>query len=90
MGDALRSRLPVDGFYRPCVSRLHCAYEYPFTSFQSYLTTLQRLIYAFIYYRDKPGGPEGYLTNISIPGNVAKVFLHTLNVRGHRFYRTSV
>lgn len=38
-----------------------------------------RLIYAFIYYRDKPGGPEGYLTNISIPGNVAKVFLHTLN-----------
>lgn len=38
-----------------------------------------RLVYAFIYYRDKPGGPEGYLTNISIPSNVAKVFLHTLN-----------
>lgn len=38
-----------------------------------------RLVYAFIYYRDEPGGPEGYLTNISIPSNVAKVFIHTLN-----------
>lgn len=40
----------------------------------------QRLIYGFIYDRNQPGGPAAYFSNISIPGNVAKVFLHTLNV----------
>jgi len=38
-----------------------------------------RLIYGFIYNRDEPGGPAAYFSNISIPGNVAKVFIHTLN-----------
>jgi hypothetical protein len=38
-----------------------------------------RLIYGFIYNRDEPGGPAAYFSNISIPGNVAKVFFHTLN-----------
>jgi len=42
---------------------------------------MQRLIYGFIYNRDKPGGPAAYFSDISIPGNVAKVFIHTLNVR---------
>ncbi|KAF9642559.1 hypothetical protein BDM02DRAFT_2050570 [Thelephora ganbajun] len=38
-----------------------------------------RLIYGFIYYRNGDGGPAAYFSNISIPGNVAKVFIHTLN-----------
>jgi len=38
-----------------------------------------RLVYGFIYERDEPGGPAAYFSNISIPGNVAKVFIHTLN-----------
>ena len=48
---------------------------------ESSLLPTQRLIYGFIYNRDAPGGPAAYFSDISIPGNVAKVFLHTLNVR---------
>lgn len=47
---------------------------------ESSLVSIQRLIYGFIYLRDQPGGPAAYFSDISIPGNVAKVFLHTLNV----------
>lgn len=46
----------------------------------SSLVLIQRLIYGFIYNRDQPGGPAAYFSDISIPGNVAKVFIHTLNV----------
>lgn len=47
---------------------------------ESSLLPTQRLIYGFIYERNEPGGPAAYFSDISIPGNVAKVFLHTLNV----------
>ena len=47
---------------------------------ESSIDSTQRLIYGFIYERDQPGGPAAYFSDISIPGNVAKVFIHTLNV----------
>lgn len=86
MDYVVRGHLPVGGLNCPCIPRLYCAYTLSSAcclcaTFNSLRATTQRLIYAFIYYHDKPGGPEGYLTNISLPGNVAKVFLHTLNVR---------
>lgn len=39
-----------------------------------------RLIMGFIVLRDQPGGPAAFFSDVSIPANVAKVGLHTVNV----------
>jgi len=57
-----------------------CSLHLPPLHHESSPLLMQRLIYGFIYNRDKPGGPAAYFSDISIPGNVAKVFIHTLNV----------
>lgn len=41
----------------------------------------QRLIEGFITRRDRPGGPGAFFSDVSIPGNVVKVCIHTVNVR---------
>ncbi|PBK74069.1 hypothetical protein ARMSODRAFT_951628 [Armillaria solidipes] len=38
-----------------------------------------RLVEGFIYLRDQPGGPGAFFSNVSIPANVAKVCIHTIN-----------
>ncbi|PBK86866.1 hypothetical protein ARMGADRAFT_1055170 [Armillaria gallica] len=38
-----------------------------------------RLVEGFIYLRDQPGGPGAFFSNVSIPANVAKVCIHTVN-----------
>jgi hypothetical protein len=38
-----------------------------------------RLIEGFIYLRDQPGGPGAFFSDVSIPANVAKVIVHTIN-----------
>ncbi|KAF9061813.1 hypothetical protein BDP27DRAFT_1428576 [Rhodocollybia butyracea] len=38
-----------------------------------------RLIEGFIVLRDAPGGPSAFFSDVSIPANVAKVTLHTVN-----------
>jgi hypothetical protein len=38
-----------------------------------------RLIEGFIYLRDEPGGPAAFFSNVSIPANVAKVIIHSVN-----------
>jgi hypothetical protein len=40
----------------------------------------QRLIEGFIVLRNQPGGPAAFFSNVSIPANVAKVCIHTINV----------
>lgn len=40
----------------------------------------QRLIEGFISRRDLPGGPGAFFSDVSIPGNVVKVGIHTVNV----------
>jgi len=74
--------LPMDAFHCARVPRLYSAYMLlPLPLYHEYpLLPAQRLVYGFIYNRDKPGGPAAYFSDISIPGNVAKVFIHTLNV----------
>ncbi|KIP08922.1 hypothetical protein PHLGIDRAFT_103546 [Phlebiopsis gigantea 11061_1 CR5-6] len=39
----------------------------------------QRLIEGFIVLRDKPGGPGAFFSDVSIPANVVKVGIHTVN-----------
>ncbi|KAI0339096.1 hypothetical protein BDW22DRAFT_1457476 [Trametopsis cervina] len=39
----------------------------------------QRLIEGFITRRDRPGGPGAFFSDVSIPGNVVKVCIHTVN-----------
>jgi len=39
----------------------------------------QRLIEGFISLREAPGGPAAFFSDISIPANVVKVGLHTVN-----------
>ena len=82
MDHAGRGHFPVDAFYCTRVPRLYRAYILlPSPLYhESSLLPAQRLVYGFIYDRDKPGGPAAYFSNISLPGNVAKVFIHTLNV----------
>ena len=83
MDHASRGRFPVDAFHSPCIARFYCALRsFRLASLQHapLLVSVQRLIYGFIYSRDQPGGPAAYFSDISIPGNVAKVFIHTLNV----------
>jgi len=43
----------------------------------------QRLIEGFIVLRNQPGGPAAFFSDVSIPANVAKVCIHTLNVSRH-------
>lgn len=81
VGHAGCGHLPVDAFHRSCVARLYRTRTLQPLHGESSLVSPQRLIYGFIYERDQPGGPAAYFSNISIPGNVAKVFIHTLNVR---------
>ena len=38
-----------------------------------------RLIWGFIDYRDKPGGPAAFFSDVSQPPNVAKIIVHTIN-----------
>ncbi|KIK67530.1 hypothetical protein GYMLUDRAFT_217920 [Collybiopsis luxurians FD-317 M1] len=38
-----------------------------------------RLIEGFIILRNQPGGPAAFFSNVSIPANVAKVIIHTVN-----------
>ncbi|KAI1784141.1 hypothetical protein LXA43DRAFT_245472 [Ganoderma leucocontextum] len=38
-----------------------------------------RLIWGFIDYRDEPGGPAAFFSDVSQPPNVAKVIIHTIN-----------
>jgi len=40
----------------------------------------QRLVTGFIELRDQPGGPAAFFSDVSIPANVAKVTIHTVNV----------
>ena len=40
----------------------------------------QRLIEGFIVLRDQPGGPGAFFSDVSIPANVVKVGIHTVNV----------
>ncbi|KAL7277969.1 hypothetical protein ACG7TL_007922 [Trametes sanguinea] len=39
----------------------------------------QRLIEGFIVLRDQPGGPGAFFSDVSIPANVVKVGIHTVN-----------
>ncbi|KAI0645766.1 hypothetical protein C8Q79DRAFT_715227 [Trametes meyenii] len=39
----------------------------------------QRLIEGFIHLRDQPGGPGAFFSDVSIPANVVKVGIHTVN-----------
>lgn len=39
----------------------------------------QRLIEGFIVLRDQPGGPGAFFSDVSIPANVVKVCIHTIN-----------
>jgi len=39
----------------------------------------QRLIEGFIVLRNQPGGPGAFFSDVSIPANVAKVCIHTIN-----------
>lgn len=39
----------------------------------------QRLIEGFIVLRDRPGGPGAFFSDVSIPANVVKVGIHTVN-----------
>ncbi|KAF9263974.1 hypothetical protein L218DRAFT_999130 [Marasmius fiardii PR-910] len=39
----------------------------------------QRLIEGFIVLRDQPGGPAAFFSDVSVPANVAKVTIHTVN-----------
>lgn len=41
----------------------------------------QRLIEGFIVLRNQPGGPGAFFSDVSIPANVVKVGIHTVNVR---------
>ena len=41
----------------------------------------QRLIEGFIVLRNQPGGPAAFFSDVSIPANVVKVGIHTVNVR---------
>lgn len=41
----------------------------------------QRLIEGFIVLRDERGGPGAFFSDVSIPANVVKVGIHTVNVR---------
>jgi hypothetical protein len=38
-----------------------------------------RLIEGFIVLRDQPGGPGAFFSDVSIPANVAKVIIHSVN-----------
>ncbi|KAK7472403.1 hypothetical protein VKT23_000517 [Stygiomarasmius scandens] len=38
-----------------------------------------RLIEGFVVLRDQPGGPGAFFSDVSIPANVAKVTIHTVN-----------
>ncbi|TBU26036.1 hypothetical protein BD311DRAFT_779859 [Dichomitus squalens] len=38
-----------------------------------------RLVWGFIDYRDDPGGPAAFFSDVSQPPNVAKVIIHTVN-----------
>lgn len=38
-----------------------------------------RLVEGFIYLRDVEGGPATFFSDVSIPANVAKVIIHTVN-----------
>ncbi len=40
----------------------------------------QRLIQGFITLRNEPGGPAAFFSDVSIPANVVKVGIHTVNV----------
>jgi hypothetical protein len=40
----------------------------------------QRLIEGFVVLRNQPGGPAAFFSDVSIPANVAKVCIHTINV----------
>lgn len=40
----------------------------------------QRLIEGFITLRNQPGGPAAFFSDVSIPANVVKVGIHTVNV----------
>ena len=40
----------------------------------------QRLIEGFISLRNQPGGPGAFFSDVSIPANVVKVGIHTVNV----------
>jgi hypothetical protein len=40
----------------------------------------QRLIEGFIVLRNQPGGPAAFFSDVSIPANVVKVGIHTVNV----------
>lgn len=40
----------------------------------------QRLIEGFIRRRDWEGGPSAFFSDVSIPANVVKVGIHTVNV----------
>ena len=40
----------------------------------------QRLIEGFIVRRNQPGGPAAFFSDVSIPANVVKVGIHTVNV----------
>ena len=46
----------------------------------------QRLIEGFIRRRDWEGGPAAFFSDVSIPANVAKVGLHTVNVSNLVYY----
>ncbi|KAF9468228.1 hypothetical protein BDZ94DRAFT_1209133 [Collybia nuda] len=38
-----------------------------------------RLIEGFVYLRGEPGGPAAFFSNVSVPANVAKIILHSIN-----------
>jgi hypothetical protein len=39
----------------------------------------QRLIEGFVVLRNQPGGPAAFFSDVSIPANVAKICIHTIN-----------
>ncbi|PBL04616.1 hypothetical protein ARMGADRAFT_911341 [Armillaria gallica] len=47
-----------------------------------------RLVKGFIYLRNQPGGPVVFFSDVSIPANVPKVCMHTINsILGDRLFK---
>ncbi|KAI0087735.1 hypothetical protein BDY19DRAFT_219876 [Irpex rosettiformis] len=65
----------------PAVNKLLLAVALIMFFFSSAHVTLgfQRLIEGFIHRREWPGGPDAFFSDVSIPANVVKVGIHTVN-----------
>ncbi|OBZ71515.1 hypothetical protein A0H81_08691 [Grifola frondosa] len=65
----------------PHINKLLVAIAVAMISFSTAHVSLgfQRLIEGFIVLRNQPGGPAAFFSDVSIPANVVKVGIHTVN-----------